>query len=154
MKNARPKIDPHLLAQLDRVAAGEEPVEAVFMLRPAARAQVAAVPGMTEKLTNEVLNRVREKTDTSEQRLNIFHNLGMFVISAPARFVRELLSQPEIASAIANQQPESAAIPLPKAKPSKKTEARGRPASASKKSKKARARPAGGSRSGGSKTGG
>lgn len=38
------KVDPELLKQIDTVAAGEEPVDAVFMLRPDDPAQISASP--------------------------------------------------------------------------------------------------------------
>jgi len=64
----------------------------------------------TETIVKEVLSRVEQQCGTSVGDCNIFRNLGSFVVSAKPALLRELLGQPEIASAIANRQPESAFI--------------------------------------------
>ena len=98
------KVDPELLKQIDTVAADDDPVEAVFMLRPDDPMQIAASPERTEELTREILQRVEAKIGSGANRVNVFRNLGTFAISAKPAFLRELLAEPEVASAMANRQ--------------------------------------------------
>lgn len=110
--SSTPKIDPELAKQLETTAASQDQkVEAVIRLKPDDASQVVPAPERTETLTNQLLERVHGQVGEPAARYNVFRNLGSFVVSAPASFIRELISQPEVASAVANQQPESAAIP-------------------------------------------
>ena len=113
------KVDPELERQMNAAAAETKTVEAVLMLRQTP-AQIAADPGGTAEQVEKVLKRVKEKTGTGEKQLNIFQNLGMFVVEAEPSFLRELVTQPEIASAAANRQPGEAMAP-PVIKPSTET---------------------------------
>src|SRR5215207_2407910 len=72
------KVDPELLKQIDTVAADDDPVEAVFMLRPDDPMQIAASPERTEELTREILQRVEAKIGSGANRVNVFRNLGTF----------------------------------------------------------------------------
>ena len=103
MRNRRAKADPELMRQLDAVAARDESVEAVFTLRPDDSSRAASGPERTEEVASRVLARVKERVGLDADEVNIFRNFGSFAVSAPARFVRELLTQPEIASAMANR---------------------------------------------------
>jgi hypothetical protein len=105
------KIDPVLLQQINAVATDAAPVEAVIMLRPDDPAQIAAPPNRAEELTHQILQRVEKQIGISAQKVNIFRNLGSFALSANPNFIRELLRQPEVASAIANKRPPQAYIP-------------------------------------------
>lgn len=105
----RVKTDPELARQLDDPSADAKPVEAVFRLRPGNSLVVS--PEKTEQLTKRVLQRVTNRVGQSAHALNIFRNLGSFVVAARPVFLRELLSQPEIASAMANQRPTGLLIP-------------------------------------------
>jgi hypothetical protein len=98
------KVDSELLKQIDTVAAGDDPVEAIFMLRPDDPTQIAASPERTEELAREILQRVEAKVGSGANRVNVFRNLGTFTISAKPAFLRELLAEPEVASAMANRQ--------------------------------------------------
>jgi hypothetical protein len=97
------KLDPVLLEQLDAVAADATPVEAVITLRPDHPEQIAALPDRAEEMTHQMLRRVESQTGTGADRVNIFRNFGSFAISANRHFIRELLKQPEVASAMANR---------------------------------------------------
>ncbi len=116
-KNNAVKTDPELLRQLETAAAGQELIQAVFTLR--LPTQRAVAPERVEKLTNEVLERVAIDVGPAE-KVNIFRNLGAFSIAARSPVIRALLKEPEIASAVANQQPHAMQItprnkkPLPK----------------------------------------
>jgi hypothetical protein len=97
------RADDELERQLDQAAADAKPVEAVFVLRSPGRP--APDPAETETLARELVERVRQSTGRHPQDVNVFRNLGRFVVSADAAFVRELIAQPEIAAALANRRP-------------------------------------------------
>jgi hypothetical protein len=98
------KVDPELVKQINNVAADDESVEAIFMLRPDDPKQIAAPPERTEELTKQILQRVEAQVGSGPNRVNIFRNLGTFTVSAKPAFLRELLTQPGLASAMANKQ--------------------------------------------------
>ena len=104
------KIDPELLRQLDAVSTDAELVEAVFSLRPEEPSQLVTPPERTAELAQEVLERVQEQVGDSAAQTNVFVRLGSFAVSARPAFLRKLLAQPEIASAMANRQPGEALI--------------------------------------------
>jgi hypothetical protein len=104
------KTDPELTQQLNNTHAGESLVEAVVRFRPDDPKQVVPSPERTEELTQKVLDRVKKQVGKREARYNVFRNLGSFVVSAEPEFLRELISQPEVAAAVANRQPQSAVI--------------------------------------------
>jgi hypothetical protein len=103
------RTDPVLSAQLAEAAAGDRPVQAVIGLRRdsggAASADVGAV-------TEALLDRVTRATGSEALDYNVFGNLGSFVVVAPPTFIRGLLEQPEVESAIANRQPRPVVEPL------------------------------------------
>ena len=135
-QKTRAKVDPVLTKQLDSAAGEERPVEAVVMLRQASQ-KVAADPEDTEKTTYKILHRVESLVGKGAKDVNIFRNLGSFVVAAEPDFLRELVMQPEVASVVANQQPYEAAMP-----PVKKRAVRSlhkRKSTASKKVKSAKA---------------
>lgn len=105
------KVDPELIRQMDTESASSHPVEAVFMLRPEDPSHVVNAPEVTAELAKKVLDRVKHHTGISPDAVNIFRNLGSFVVVALPRFLHVLMQQPEIASAVANRQPGSAVIP-------------------------------------------
>ena len=112
------KVDPELERQMNVAAAGTKTVEAVLMLRQTPT-QIAADPGGITERVEKVLKRVKEKAGTEAKQLNIFQNLGMFIVEAEPNFLRALVAQPEIASAVANRQPDEAMTP-PVTKPTTK----------------------------------
>lgn len=66
----------------------------------------------TEEISQDVLRRVERKTGVTPEKLNVFRNLGSFVVAAQPAFVQELLEQPEIESATANRRGEPVVEPL------------------------------------------
>ena len=104
-KVSKTTTDAQLVQQLEAASDGNHPVEAVFVLRPDDPAQVVPSPEKTEEMVHKILARVKKQTGSDEKRINIFRNLGSFVISAQPAFLHELIAQPEIAMAMANQQP-------------------------------------------------
>ena len=137
--SSTPKIDPELTRQLEMTAASQDKkVEAVIRLKPEDASQVVPAPERTESLTNQLMERVHEQIGESATRYNVFRNLGSFVVSAPPSFIRELISQPEVASAVANQQPGSAAMPPVEKRPVPARKAARRKATKSTSSKASR----------------
>mgnify|MGYP001043536639 CR=1 FL=1 len=102
------KVDPELRRQLGRSAAAAEggaPVEAVLRLRPARRSAGAAAPQGVRDLAEGLVDRAA--TELGEARgawaVNVFPNLGYFVLCGSPRLVERVLEQPEVASASANR---------------------------------------------------
>lgn len=109
------RTDPTLSAQLDGSTAGDEPIQAVIALRandgpPASGDDVAC-------LTEDLLDRVGRETGSQARDYNVFRNLGSFVVVASSTFIRTLLEQPEVESAMANRQPQPVVAPVGGAKP-------------------------------------
>ena len=104
------KADPELIRQLNGTESSKEDIAAVVRLQPDDPSQIVPSPERTEELTQKILERVKKKVGSSESRYNVFKNLGSFVVSAEPEFLRELISQPEVAAAVANQQPEGTVI--------------------------------------------
>jgi len=107
LTNAKPKVatDPELARQVEAASHTGDAVEAVFVLTPEDPSQGAPSPERTEQITRQVLERVKDRVGRRENKLNVFRNLGSFVVSAHPEFLKELMSQPEISMAMANQQP-------------------------------------------------
>jgi hypothetical protein len=104
-EQARARADPELLHQLDEAEASKEPVEAVFILRRPSGSVLA--PDEVEKVTNEVLGRVQREDGSQVKDVNVFKNMGSFVVVGEPPLLRRLLDQPEIEAGIANRQPGS-----------------------------------------------
>jgi len=105
------KLDAELAQQIQDATSENAPVQVVFRLRPEVPGKLATSPEKTEQLVQELMSRVSEKTGTQAGKFTVFRNLGSFAVSAAPNFIRELINQPEIASAIANRRRESAYIP-------------------------------------------
>jgi hypothetical protein len=103
MPSRRVKIDPELTRQLEGAALSTEPLEAVFQLRPSSLKGTS--PEGVEVLAHEILGRASTSAGVSANDINVFRNLGSFVVSARAPLIQALLSAPEIASAVANRRP-------------------------------------------------
>jgi hypothetical protein len=97
----RAKADPGLLKQLRDSAQAEKPVEAVFTLR--LPKGLGAGPKRTEGVARRILDRVARSAGSGAFEVSVFANLGAFAVSAPPKFVRALLKEPEISSAVSNR---------------------------------------------------
>jgi ABC-type dipeptide/oligopeptide/nickel transport system permease component len=106
-KNPKVKIDSNLLKELEQAATGSHEVEAVFALRPPDPPQKYLKPEQTQSMVQNLLARVEQETAEAPQDINVFKYLGSFLVVASANFVRKMLEQDEIASAMANRQPDS-----------------------------------------------
>lgn len=97
------KTDPELLRQISAAEGNMEPVVGIFRLKPEDSTKLTNSPQRTEEIIHKVFDRVAKKVGSTVDRLNVLRNLGMVVVSAKPRFISELLKQPEIFSAMANQ---------------------------------------------------
>jgi len=98
------KIDPELRKLLSQAGGSDANIAAVMHLRPPPNAAVYP-PEQIQGTVRKLLSRVAEHVGTSEKASNIFRFLSSFVIVADVPFVEELLHQPEISAAVANNQP-------------------------------------------------
>lgn len=120
------KIDAELVKQLKTASDSEKLVEAVVRLRPDDPSEIVPAAERTEEVANQLLKRVEKQSGKAVSRYNVFRNLGSFVVSAHPTFIQELMSQPEVASVAANQQPGSALIPPIRKAPKRKNAAAGK----------------------------
>ena len=107
--------DPELLRQLD-AAGADQPVIASFTLCPS-KGDVMAAQEVHQKV-DEVVKSAEEKAGQKIKDINVMANAQSFVLEAPPEVIRAVLGSKAIASAIANEQPESMAIePVPRPTP-------------------------------------
>lgn len=97
------KTDPELLRQISAAQDSMKPVVGIVRIRPEDSATLTNSPQRTDEIIRKVFDRVEKKVGTTVNRLNVLRNLGMVVVSAEPKFMSELLKQPEIISAMANQ---------------------------------------------------
>lgn len=100
--NNRKKTDPELLRQIDAVQTNNESIQAVFSL--ALPLKKLLDPKQVEETTNQVLERAEKEVGSKPKDVNIFKNLGSFVVSADASFIRQIIDDPDIETALANKQ--------------------------------------------------
>ena len=100
------RTDPELLKQMEAKAAGRDSIEAVFSLDLPLKKLLD--PSVVEETTRKVLKRAEKSAGSKPKGVNVFKNLGSFAVSADASFIQEVIDDPDIASAVANEQPESA----------------------------------------------
>jgi hypothetical protein len=109
------KAQPELLAQLRD--AGTSPVQAIFQLQSQKEPAVPLTDAETERISTELLERVAAKVGEPARRSNLLRSLRTLIVEASPEFVRSMLQQPEIASAMANRTKESAYIPPKRKRP-------------------------------------
>lgn len=105
MKKKQTKVDPKLMNQLEQAGADQTTVQAVFTLDLPKKKLLE--PAEVEAATERVLQRVEQNVGSKAQDYNIFRNLGAFVVEADEPFIRALIDEPEIATAVANRQSDS-----------------------------------------------
>jgi hypothetical protein len=110
-------VDPELVRQLS-TATGNGSVQAVVRLHPKAGV-VATPPEETERLARELVSRTQKVSGEQEDAVNVFKYLGSFAISAKPSFLKALIAQPEVAAAVANNQPGSGMIPPVEKRPAR-----------------------------------
>lgn len=99
------KTDQELLKQIEDAEARQEAVQAVFSLRPPDPGARFVTPEETDELVEALLKRLADETGESPRDYNVFRNLGSFVVDASPGYVRKMMDQAEIASALANRRP-------------------------------------------------
>lgn len=102
-------IDPELERQL-RAAGDDERVEATFSLKPASDESPLIDATEFRSTVDRIVQRAEEKAGQVVNDLNVLPRIQQFVLAAPPKVVREVLKCKEIASALANVQPESLAM--------------------------------------------
>jgi hypothetical protein len=100
-KRSPTKIDPELTTQLNAADPDDAPVQAVVYLRSGSKGGPAAV----SKRADQVIASASTKAGTEPSRVNVMRYLGTVAIEAPASFVRALLDEDDIESALANVHP-------------------------------------------------
>lgn len=92
------KTDPELLRQIDSVT---DDIQAVFSL--ALPTKQLLDPKQVEDTANQILQRAEKEAGIKPTDVNIFKNMGSFVVSADASFIKKVIDDPDVASAIANK---------------------------------------------------
>jgi hypothetical protein len=100
-KRSPTKVDPELTTQLDAADPDDAPVQAVVYLRSGSKGGPAAV----SKRADQVIASATTRAGTEPSRVNVMRYLGTVAIEAPASFVRALLDEDDIESALANVHP-------------------------------------------------
>ena len=100
--NKKKKTDPELLRQIDSSETNDEEIQAVFSL--ALPMKKLLDPAQVERTTHQVLERAEKEVGSKPKDVNIFKNVGSFVVSGDASFIRRIIDDPDIASAVANKQ--------------------------------------------------
>ena len=95
------KIDPELTRQLDEVGADDSPIQAVVYLESGETMSPDEVTATAQR----IIDSASTKAATSPGRVNVLRNLGVVTLEGPASFVRSLIEEPGVASAVANVQP-------------------------------------------------
>lgn len=102
------RIDPVLLKQLRAAeesssSANATEVEAVFMLQKAFDGSGAINRSNIETVVQRLLERAEGDSHQQVSDLQVFKNLGTFVVKAPPGLLRTLMDRKEIRSAKANR---------------------------------------------------
>ncbi|MEJ7592425.1 MAG: hypothetical protein WKF77_12815 [Planctomycetaceae bacterium] len=97
--------------------AGDSLVRAVVQLRPATGATRGGDFGV---LARRVLDRVAETVGHAAKRTNILQNAESIILEADPTFLREMIKQPEIVSALPSQTKERMSIPPVRKRPLKR----------------------------------
>lgn len=94
------ETDPELLRQLDDARGSGDQVQAVVKLHRTPGA--APVPAVVEEQTRRAVDRAAKSTGEQPNDVHVLGRLATAYVSGSESFVRELLEQPEVASAVAN----------------------------------------------------
>ena len=103
-KKKRTKTEPELLRQIESVGASSDSIQAVFSLDLPLKKLLD--PNVVEETTNQVLRRAEKELGHKPKGVSVFKNLGSFAVSADASFIRKIIDDPDIASAVASNQPD------------------------------------------------
>ncbi len=112
---AKAKADPGLKTLLRSETAKTQPIEAVFALKKSKIG--ASTPTQIGKLVEQLVARAAKASGGTFEALNVFKNLGRFVVKADSEFILALLADPAIDSALANRRSEELLIRPKKKRP-------------------------------------
>jgi hypothetical protein len=101
-KETPTKVDPELTRQLDAADPDDAVVQVVVYLRSGTKGS----PDEVSELAHRVVESATSKAGTGPSRVNVLRYLGTVAIEAPASFVRALLEEDDVESAVANVRPE------------------------------------------------
>jgi hypothetical protein len=96
-------VDPELRRQLDAAAKSGEPVRVVVQLHRAAGKPPE--PAEIEAQTKAAVERASAATGERPDDLHVMGRMAVAYVCGSEAFVRELLEQPEVSAAVANQAP-------------------------------------------------
>jgi hypothetical protein len=108
-------VHPELLEQLAKAGTGL--VQAIVQLRPPRDLKRAPTPDGSQELADRVLNRVGKSVGHPAVRTNVLRNVSTVVVEADPEFVRALIQQPEVVSALPNVTSQSMLIPPKRKRP-------------------------------------
>jgi hypothetical protein len=94
--------DPELNRQLDAAGKSGGTVEAVIRLTRKGR---RPVPSTVQSQAAAAIERATQATGHGPTDVHVMPNLAAAYVVGSERFLRELMAQPEIASAVANESP-------------------------------------------------
>lgn len=99
----RPKTrtDPELVRQLDAARTSGHTVQAVLKLQRLAG--TAPVPATVELQTRRAVERAIEASGVPPLDVHVLGRMAVAYVSGPESFVRELVEQPEVDGAVANE---------------------------------------------------
>lgn len=99
--------------------AGDSLVRAVVQLRPIGQPATEATGGDFGALARQVLDRVAETVGHAAKRTNILRHAESIILEADPKFLREMMKQPEIVSALPSRTKESMSMPPVRKRPLK-----------------------------------
>ena len=103
--------DPELVRQLDDARISGATVEAVLRLQrqPGER----AVADVVRDQADRAIRRATEACGETPADVHVMGNMATAYVAGTERFLRELMAQPEVASAVANESPAGTARDVP-----------------------------------------
>jgi hypothetical protein len=93
--------DPELMRQLDDAKESGEPVRAVVKMRR--RPGKAPVPQDVEEQVNNAVERAARASGEQPKDVHVMGRLSVAYVEGSESFLRELVNQPEVDAAVANE---------------------------------------------------
>jgi hypothetical protein len=97
------RVDPELARQLEEAGPDDGPVQAVVYLRSSTR---SLNPDSVTKAAERVIESASTKAGTAPARVNVMRYIGTVAVEGPASFVRALIDENDVTSALANVHPD------------------------------------------------
>src|SRR5262245_4201709 len=102
------EINPELRKQLTEAPASK-PLEATFTLDPGPGQKYIPEDQVHAKV-KEIVQKVSREIGEAHEVVNVFDQIGSFVVRARPAFLKALIECPEVTAAMANQQSEELLI--------------------------------------------